>query len=263
MNKPWIQIGRYALRDELARGGMARYTSVAWWGRPASRAHRRDQAAAPAPRHRSVVRRHAARRGARLAARIQHPNVAATIDVVAKDGELFVVMEYLHGETLGRLLRAAKARGQHVPPNIAVAIAVRGAHRAPRCARGVRRDGRAARAGPPRRLPAEHHDPARRHGGGHRLRGRQGHGALPRHRGRLSIKGKLPYMASGSRCATSRSTGASMYMRRPPCGRENARGRAARAGDERRRGAREAPLQHVRSAQQPRRGPGRRRSTRW
>jgi len=35
---------------------------------------------------------------ARLAARIRHPNVVPTLDVVTSDGELFQVMEYVEGE---------------------------------------------------------------------------------------------------------------------------------------------------------------------
>src|SRR5262249_44119455 len=42
---------------------------------------------------------------ARLAARIRHPNVVPTIDIVAMDGELFLVMEYVEGESLSHLLR--------------------------------------------------------------------------------------------------------------------------------------------------------------
>src|SRR5262249_55048455 len=41
---------------------------------------------------------------ARLATRIRHPNVVPTLDVVAAEGELFVVMEYIEGEALSRLL---------------------------------------------------------------------------------------------------------------------------------------------------------------
>ena len=41
---------------------------------------------------------------ARLAARIDHPNVAKTLDVIAVGGEVFMVMEYLKGETWGQVL---------------------------------------------------------------------------------------------------------------------------------------------------------------
>src|SRR5262249_50892141 len=59
---------------------------------------------------------------ARLAARIKHPNVVPTLDVVAEDGELFLVMEYVHGESLSRLLRVAINRGEMVPPRIVSSI---------------------------------------------------------------------------------------------------------------------------------------------
>jgi len=35
---------------------------------------------------------------ARLTARVRHPNVVPVLDVVARDGELFVIMEYVEGE---------------------------------------------------------------------------------------------------------------------------------------------------------------------
>src|SRR5215471_13533830 len=61
---------------------------------------------------------------ARVAARIRHPNVVSTIDVVATEDELFLVMEYVHGESLSSLIRTSKARGAIVPPSIAVSILV-------------------------------------------------------------------------------------------------------------------------------------------
>ena len=39
---------------------------------------------------------------ARLSSRVRHTNVVQTIDVVALEGELFVVMEYVQGESLTR-----------------------------------------------------------------------------------------------------------------------------------------------------------------
>jgi serine/threonine protein kinase len=61
---------------------------------------------------------------ARLAARIQHPNVVATLDVLATDGELFIVLEHIHGETLARLMRRAQERGAPVPQSVAAGIMV-------------------------------------------------------------------------------------------------------------------------------------------
>jgi len=65
---------------------------------------------------------------ARLAARIQHPNVCATLDVVATQGELFLVMEYLQGETLSRMLRAVRNRGEVIDPHIAVSVSAQTLH---------------------------------------------------------------------------------------------------------------------------------------
>jgi eukaryotic-like serine/threonine-protein kinase len=61
---------------------------------------------------------------ARLAARIHHPNVVPTLDVVADGDELLVVMEYVRGESLSRLLKAEGSRGHRVPLPIASAIVV-------------------------------------------------------------------------------------------------------------------------------------------
>ncbi|MBI2392514.1 MAG: protein kinase [Deltaproteobacteria bacterium] len=59
---------------------------------------------------------------ARLCARIRHPNVVPTLDVVSLEDELFLVMEYVHGESLARLQRFARARDEHVPVEIAVGV---------------------------------------------------------------------------------------------------------------------------------------------
>jgi serine/threonine protein kinase len=61
---------------------------------------------------------------ARLAARIRHPNVVSTMDVVALEGELFLVMEYVQGESLRQLERSANSAGTRIPPSIAATILV-------------------------------------------------------------------------------------------------------------------------------------------
>jgi len=59
---------------------------------------------------------------ARLVARIRHPNVVSTLDVVVEGSTVLLVMEYVHGEALSKLIRAAKARNELIPPAIVVAI---------------------------------------------------------------------------------------------------------------------------------------------
>jgi serine/threonine protein kinase len=70
---------------------------------------------------------------ARLAARIRHPNVVSIIDVVAENGELLLVMDYVHGESLAGLLSAASEQGVLIEPQVTVKIisdTLRGLHAA-------------------------------------------------------------------------------------------------------------------------------------
>jgi serine/threonine-protein kinase len=61
---------------------------------------------------------------AHLVARIKHPHVIPMLDIVATAGELFLVMEYIAGESLARLTQAAREKGERVPARVAVAIVV-------------------------------------------------------------------------------------------------------------------------------------------
>ncbi len=70
---------------------------------------------------------------ARLVSRISHPNVIPTLDVVSTQGELFLVMDYVHGESLSKLLMAVRAHKTKVSPHIVSAImggVLRGLHAA-------------------------------------------------------------------------------------------------------------------------------------
>ncbi len=59
---------------------------------------------------------------ARLAARVVHPNVVSVLDVVASGAQVWAVMQYIEGESLGRL--AASARGRSLPTPVGVAVAI-------------------------------------------------------------------------------------------------------------------------------------------
>lgn len=62
---------------------------------------------------------------ARLAARVRHPNVVATLDVVATQGDVLLVLDYVHGEALSTLCRAqAKEKRDQIPLPIAIGIAL-------------------------------------------------------------------------------------------------------------------------------------------
>jgi len=118
------RLGRYLLYKELASGGMAVVYLARLFG-PAGFARavaikRLHSHLAKDPEFVAMFLDEA-----RIAARIRHPNVVPTEDVVAERGELFIVMEFVHGASLSRILRAHRERGDgRVPPPIAAAIAV-------------------------------------------------------------------------------------------------------------------------------------------
>jgi serine/threonine-protein kinase len=59
---------------------------------------------------------------ARLVARIRHPNVVPTVDILSMQGEFLLVMEYVHGESLSKLARAMRAKNEEIPMRVIVAI---------------------------------------------------------------------------------------------------------------------------------------------
>jgi serine/threonine protein kinase len=116
-------VGRYALYGVLASGGMAtvhfgRLIGPVGFSRTVAIKRLHAQFASD-PEFVAMFLDEA-----RLAARIRHPNVVPTLDVVATAGELFLVMEYVPGESMARLVRAARTRGDIMPPSITVAIMV-------------------------------------------------------------------------------------------------------------------------------------------
>lgn len=59
---------------------------------------------------------------ATLASRVAHPNVVATLDIVVEEGEIFLVMDYVRGQSLSALLATAVRAGAPVPVPIATSI---------------------------------------------------------------------------------------------------------------------------------------------
>jgi serine/threonine-protein kinase len=59
---------------------------------------------------------------ARLAAGIHHPNVVPILEVGASPRGYYLVMEYIEGDTLARLLARATSSGSPLPPKIALRI---------------------------------------------------------------------------------------------------------------------------------------------
>lgn len=112
-------IGRYVLYDEIAAGGMAtvhlgRLLGAAGFSRTVAIKRLHVQLSRDEDFTGMFMDE------ARLAARIRHPNVVSVLDVVKEHGELFLVMEYVQGESLSRLVRAV--RPGVMPPRITTTI---------------------------------------------------------------------------------------------------------------------------------------------
>jgi eukaryotic-like serine/threonine-protein kinase len=131
-NRPLRVVGRYALYGKLASGGMAtvhfgRLLGPVGFSRTVAIKRLHPQFAKD-PEFVAMFLDEA-----RLAARIQHPNVVATVDVVAMEEELFLVMDYIRGESLSRLLRGAKRLNLDLPEGFVanvVACMLHGLHAA-------------------------------------------------------------------------------------------------------------------------------------
>ena len=116
-------LGRYELHDELASGGMAtvhlgRQIGLVGFSRPVAIKRLHEKYAKDQDFVAMFVDE------ARLASRVRHPNVVPTLDVIAANGELFLVMEYVHGESIARILRTIGPKNQRIPVPIAAAIAI-------------------------------------------------------------------------------------------------------------------------------------------
>ena len=58
----------------------------------------------------------------RLAARIHHPNVVATVDLEQNDLGIYIVSEYIEGDQLLGLYKKARARDERIPAPVTVRI---------------------------------------------------------------------------------------------------------------------------------------------
>jgi len=59
---------------------------------------------------------------AELASAISHPNAVAVVDVESFEGELLLVMDYVHGVPLSQLIQAFDPQEQPLPPAVAIRI---------------------------------------------------------------------------------------------------------------------------------------------
>lgn len=120
-NDPTPILDRYALFDAIAQGGMAtvhigRQVGAAGFSKIVAIKRMHPHLATNEQFVNMFVDE------ARLAGRLHHPNVVNVVDVVAHDGEAFLVMEYVHGQSFSALMRAADR--DKVPLPIALAVQI-------------------------------------------------------------------------------------------------------------------------------------------
>jgi serine/threonine-protein kinase len=119
---PSARIGRYALFEQFAVGGMAtvhfgRLDGAGGFSRVVAIKRLLPHLVANREFTDMLLNE------ARLAARVRHPNVVATLDVVASKGDVLLVLDYVEGEALSTLCRAqAKQKRDLLPIPIAVGI---------------------------------------------------------------------------------------------------------------------------------------------
>ncbi len=116
------RIGRYTLIDRIATGGMGevfRAEEPREIGAPRTVVVKRmlgRVAATPGARRRFE-------REARLAALVHHPKVVEVLDVGEHDGQPFLVLEYVRGLDLGRLLRRLRRLGRTLDDDLVPLVA--------------------------------------------------------------------------------------------------------------------------------------------
>lgn len=118
--RPLLRLGRYAVFHDIARGG---YATI-----HLARASGSDRVVAVKRLHRDLLENPDVRDlfvdEARLAARIRHPNVIHSIDVIESNGETFIVFEFIRGVTLNKLMRLAQERRERLPVGLAVRVII-------------------------------------------------------------------------------------------------------------------------------------------
>lgn len=119
------RVGAYSIYDEIGVGGMAsvhlgKLESSSGFSRIVA-IKRMHSELARSPEFVEMFLQEA-----RLVGRIQHPNVVAALDCVTSNRLAMLVMEYVHGVTLGHLARAAAmaADSSSIPLRVASAIVV-------------------------------------------------------------------------------------------------------------------------------------------
>jgi eukaryotic-like serine/threonine-protein kinase len=121
---PGSQLGRYELLTPIAQGGMA-----AVWAARQSGSHGFQKTVAlktmlPALSD-SAQFEQMFLAESRNAMRVHHPNVVEILDLGEEDGLVYLVMEWVDGESLSTLIKASEKRGAALPLRLGIHVCLR------------------------------------------------------------------------------------------------------------------------------------------
>jgi serine/threonine-protein kinase len=116
-----VRIGRYDVLGELATGGMATLLLARVVGPSGFERAVVVKRILPHLAQQSAFR-HMFVDEARIAAGVRHPNVVQVQELSEADGELFLVMEYLEGESVAGLMKRLTMRGEVLDPELAAYV---------------------------------------------------------------------------------------------------------------------------------------------
>src|SRR5690606_10071996 len=114
-------VGRYAIYDAIASGGMAtvhlgRVLGPENFTRTVAIKRLHDAFVADPDFVAMFIDE------ARLAARVRHPNVLQTLDLLVDEREIMLVVEYVQGKTLAQLIALAATRRARIPHRVVASI---------------------------------------------------------------------------------------------------------------------------------------------
>jgi serine/threonine protein kinase len=112
---------RYVMGEQIGAGGLATVhaaldTAVGGCGRAVAIKRLHPQFAAEPDVAATLLDE------GRIVGRINHPNVVPLFDIAVEERSLFLVLEYVPGESLSALLRLARSSGRRIPLDVACAI---------------------------------------------------------------------------------------------------------------------------------------------
>ena len=116
-----LKVGRYVISRRIASGGMAavhlgRLSGPVGFSRTVA-IKRLHPTFAKDPEFVAMFLDEA-----RLVARVRHPNVVPVLDVVAENGQLFLVMEYVEGDNLARLTKGQPTTSNGIVSGILINV---------------------------------------------------------------------------------------------------------------------------------------------